>query len=170
VGVSVVVGCDACGETRTLSIAEHERRKCKCGRARRILLSDEQNAERWRRGISLDAWFLALRAPPRRAQCEDGDRPCPFLRCTHNLGVPGGFGCELDVTDEGIPEDSEDGTIAWPRIVTALGEHDESTVRKFADATIERLRAEHPNATRRELAEWMASLRAANDNDDEDAA
>lgn len=153
-----------------MSLAEHERRKCRCGRARRVLLTDEQNEERWRRGISLDAWFLAMRTPTSRSQCEDGDRPCPFLRCGHNLGVPGNFGCKLDVTDEGIPEDSDDGTVPWERIAAAIGERDESTVRKFADAVIARTAKRFGGATRRELAEVLRALPPANDNDDEGAA
>jgi hypothetical protein len=46
-------------------------------------------------------------APPtplQRGDCIDGPRPCPHLRCTMNLGLPGvrlGWSCALDVADAG---------------------------------------------------------------------
>lgn len=43
----------------------------------------------------------ALRAFPRnRGECEDGERPCPWLNCKHHL-EHGGESCALDVADEG---------------------------------------------------------------------
>jgi hypothetical protein len=42
--------------------------------------------------------------PLQRGDCVDGPRPCPHLRCTQHLGLPGdrlGWSCALDVADAG---------------------------------------------------------------------
>lgn len=47
-------------------------------------------------------WINAPPPPATRAQCEDGARPCPALRCEFHLGRIGereGYTCELDVCE-----------------------------------------------------------------------
>lgn len=72
----------------------------RCGVPVEVLLSNEDNKERMARGISLAAWFAAPRAPATRGECEAGARPCPFLRCRHQLGAPGRYGCAIDVAED----------------------------------------------------------------------
>lgn len=99
--MSVVVGCERCKEISQVP-ARSQGKLCKlCRRPRRLLLTVEDNQERWRRGIPLDEWFAAPHAPAKRAECEDGERPCPFLRCRYHLGNVGDRGCALDVSDRG---------------------------------------------------------------------
>lgn len=91
--MSAVVGCEACGEFKQVS-ADRIATRCSCGGVRSLVLTVEQNKERWRRGIPLEQWLAAPRAPPTFASCPR-EGPCPHVRCKHHQGVPGQHGCDL---------------------------------------------------------------------------
>jgi hypothetical protein len=98
--VSVVVGCEACGEFLQVS-PDRASSRCSCGGTRSLVMTSEQNRERWRRGISLEQWLAAPHAPATYEECERRrQRPCPHLRCRHHQGVPGQGGCDLDCDGE----------------------------------------------------------------------
>lgn len=131
--MSVVVGCESCGVFKQVS-AERASSRCSCGGARSLVMTSEQNQERWRRGISLDEWLNAPRAPATRASCESRRmRPCPHLRCKHHQGRPGQGGCDLDVGD--------DGPQPYSRIAELLGVSSSEAPR----AIVENVRRRHLN-------------------------
>ena len=101
--MSVVVGCRGCGRISQVPAGRVYARCQRCKLLRVLLLDVDENQERWRRGLPLDEWFEAPRAPATRAGCElpRGDRPCPHLRCRYHLGNPGDRGCALDVAERG---------------------------------------------------------------------
>lgn len=81
--------------------AGKERAFChRCGVAIVVLLTVEENKERVSRGVSLEQWFAAPKVPETRAACEDRDGACPYLRCRNNLGLPGAFGCAINVAED----------------------------------------------------------------------
>lgn len=134
--MSAVVGCETCGEFKQVPM-ERIGTRCKCGGSRSLVLTVEQNKERWRRGISLEEWFAAPRVPANREACESRRlRPCPHLRCEHHLGVPGQHGCAAD--------EGDDGPQTLARIAELLGttpsaiSRDVANVRrKYRDAGVE---------------------------------
>ena len=69
-----------------------------------VLLPPAEDAERRDRGVELKRWLEAPATPATRAECEQGPRPCPHLRCIHHIGERGDgtFTCALDFAE--LPE------------------------------------------------------------------
>ncbi len=93
----IVVIC-ACNDTPRL-VARGKPRCGRCGVELGVLLDEDQNHERVLRGLSLAEWFAAPKVPAHDRDCPPPG-PCPHLRCTMNLGRPGGFGCARHVARE----------------------------------------------------------------------
>lgn len=93
-----VVMC-ACNEAAPRYAPTRATRCTKCGVELQVVLTVDENKERLHRGVTLAQWFAAPKTPETRAECKNGERPCPYLRCKYQLGAPGAFGCALDETE-----------------------------------------------------------------------
>lgn len=89
--------CTGCGTIADRPRAHgHACQRCQVNRA--VLLSTETDRERRKNGVSLEQWLDAPPPPLTRHECARGPRPCPAVRCRHQL--PEGA-CSLDVADDG---------------------------------------------------------------------
>jgi hypothetical protein len=86
-------------------------------RVRPDALPVDVDRERRERGIGLKRWLEAPAPPTKRAECENGPRPCPHLRCCYHIGErgDGSFTCELDFAE--LP--AEERTLE--RVASVLG-------------------------------------------------
>lgn len=116
-----------------------------------MLLTKEENEERWRRGITVEDWFAAPRAPT-RGECQGGPRPCAYLRCRRRLDDGG---CAQDIADEGAQTQE--------RVGDAMGVSRPNAIELIAQA-IAHANALHGRPSRRALVVYLANLAAANDN------
>lgn len=84
----------------------------------------------------------SLPPPPRRGDCAEGPRPCPYPSCRYHLGPEASESCALDVADRGDATDAEIG---------ALLSVSAARVRQIADAAMARLLSDYGPRLLREL-------------------
>lgn len=147
--MSVLVGCEVCGK---LAIVGKVGTRCACGGERYLILTSEQNEERWRRGVTPEQWVHAPRAP-KRSECEGGPRPCPYVRCRYYQRGP--VPCAADVANE--------GPRTLPEIGAALDINEDTAGLEVIHA-LEHARELHGVSSRRELVALLRNLAAANEN------